>query len=193
MNNTSIPTIFRSRSLFSMLIGGAALLASGTAAFSKTAEEIDAAVNAAEKRFHTQVKGSADLTKKAKGILIMANVKKAGFVVGGEFGRGALRIDGKTVGYYKLAAASVGLQAGAASKDIVIAFMTDEALKGFQASKGWEAGVDGSIAIVKLGAGDSVTTTNTNKPVLGFVFGVKGLMADMSLKGTKFTKFVPKK
>jgi lipid-binding SYLF domain-containing protein len=182
----------RSRSVFSLLVGGAALLASATAAFSKTAEEIDASANAAMKRFTAEIKGAKEVIKNAKGILVMANVKKGGFVVGGEFGRGALRVKGKTVSYYKLAAASVGLQAGAESKDVILAFMTDEALKNFQSKKGWEAGVDGNVAIIKLGAGESVTTSKMNKPVIGFVFGVKGVLADVSVKGAKFTKYVPK-
>ena len=189
-----ISTLRPFRSLFSLLIGGTALLATSTAAFAgKTSEEIDASVNVALKRFHTSVAGSEEVIKKAKGVLIMPEVTKAGFVVGGEFGRGVLQIEGKTVSYYSLASASVGLQAGVQSKDIVVAFMTEESLKKFQAvKKGWDIGVDGAVVILDLGAGNSVSTKQLNQPVIGFVFGQKGLMADISLKGAKIKKFVPK-
>ena len=95
---------------------------------------------------------------------------------------------GKTVDYYNIAAASFGLQIGAQKKDILIAFMTDEALKQFRNSKGWEAGVDGNVALINIGAGGSIDTATIKDPVLAFVFDAKGLMADVSLKGSKFTK-----
>ena len=77
---------------------------------------------------------------------------------------------------------------GAESKDIVIAFMTREALDGFRASQGWEAGVDGNVALINIGAGERVDTRTIKDPIVGFVFDVKGLIADLSLKGAKFTK-----
>jgi lipid-binding SYLF domain-containing protein len=118
----------------------------------------------------------------------MPNVKKAAFIIGGEYGEGALRIGGKTAGYYNIVSGSFGLQIGAEAKDIVIAFMTREALDGFRASQGWEAGVDGNVALINIGAGERVDTRTIKDPIVGFVFDVKGLMADISLKGAKFTK-----
>jgi len=157
-------------------------------AFAETAKEIDASVDAALDRFYKQVKGSEELSREAKAMLIMPNVKKAGFIIGGEYGKGALRIDGKTVDYYRVISGSVGFQIGAEAKDIVILFMQDDALNSFRASKGWEAGVDGNVAIVTVGGGDSVTTRNVKEPISGFVYDVKGLMGDISLKGAKFSK-----
>jgi len=119
---------------------------------------------------------------------VMPGVTKAAVGVGGEYGEGALRVQGKSVGYYNFGAASYGLQIGAQAKDMIIAFMTDEALKNFQGSKGWEAGVDGNIAVIKLGAGGVLDTKSIKDPIVAFVFDVKGLMADISLKGGKFTK-----
>lgn len=190
----TISTFNPLRSLCTLLIGGTALVATSTSAMAgKTTEEINASVSVALKRFHTAIPGSEEVLKKAKGVLIMPEVKKGGFVIGGEFGRGALQIDGKTVGYYKLSAASVGLQAGAQSKDIVVAFMTDEVLQKFQAiKKSWDLGVDGNVVLLKLGAGETVTAKQMNEPVIAFVFGQKGLMADISLKGAKIKTFVPK-
>ena len=103
-------------------------------------------------------------------------------------GEGALRVDGKSVGYYSTTAGSIGLQAGAQSKSEVIVFMTEDALKAFQASSGWEAGVDGNIAVVEWGAGQSLTTVDVKDPIVGFIYGSKGLMYNLTLEGTKFTK-----
>ena len=154
----------------------------------KTAQEINASVNACLDRFYKQVKGGKELAGKAKGVLVLPGVVKAGLIVGGEYGEGALRVGGKTVSYYNLAAGSVGFQIGGEAKDIIMMFMTDAALKQFQASKGWEVGVDGNVAIVNIGGGERVDFTKMNDPIIAFVFDVKGLMADISLKGAKLTK-----
>jgi lipid-binding SYLF domain-containing protein len=160
--------------------------------WAKTAKEINAEVNACMDRFYKQVSGGKDVAAKAKGILVMPNVYKAGFIVGGEYGEGALRVGGKSSGYYNLASGSIGLQIGGEAKDIIIMFMTEEVLKQFQASKGWEVGVDGNIALINIGGGERVDFTKINDPIIGFIFDVKGLMADISLKGAKFTKITPK-
>jgi lipid-binding SYLF domain-containing protein len=160
----------------------------GGLVYAKTAKEIDASVDVALERFHNQVAGAKEFAKNAKGLLVLPSVKKAAFIVGGEYGEGALRIDGKTAAYYNLVSGSFGLQIGAQAKDIIIAFMTDEALTAFRASEGWEAGVDGNIALITVGAGGRVDTTTVRDPIVGFVFDVKGLMADVSLKGAKITK-----
>ncbi len=154
----------------------------------KTAKEIDASVDAALDRFYKQVDGAREFAKSAKGILVMPNVKKGAFIVGGEYGEGALRAGGKTVGYYNTASGSVGLQIGGEAKDIILCFMNAEALKKFRDSKGWEAGVDGNVALISVGAGGRVDSTTVKDPIVGFVFDVKGLMADVSLKGAKFSK-----
>ncbi|MGD8519608.1 MAG: YSC84-related protein [Desulfobacterales bacterium] len=154
----------------------------------KTAKEIDASADAALDRFFTQVEGAKEVASKAKALLILPDVKKAGLIVGGEYGQGALRIHGKTVDYYRLISGSIGIQIGAQVKDIVIAFMTDAALKSFRTSEGWEAGLDGNVALITVGGGASVTTMISNHPILGFVYDVKGFIGDFSLKGAKFTK-----
>jgi lipid-binding SYLF domain-containing protein len=158
----------------------------------KTAKEIDASVNACLDRFYKQVKGGKEMAAKAKGVLVMPNVVKAGLIVGGEYGEGALRVGGKTVSYYNLASGSVGFQIGGEAKDFVILFMTDAALKQFQASKGWEVGLDGNLALVNIGGGERVDFAKMKDPIIAFVFDVKGLMADISLKGAKFTQIEPK-
>jgi lipid-binding SYLF domain-containing protein len=153
-----------------------------------TSVEIDAEVDAALVRFYEQVPAAKDLAKKAKGILTFPKVLKAGFGVGGEYGEGALRVGGKSVGYYNTAAASVGLQIGVESRAEVLMFMTEEALDRFQASNGWEVGVDGSVTLIKVGVAGEIDTTTMRDPVIGFVFGEQGLMANLSLEGAKITK-----
>ncbi|MGD2186380.1 MAG: YSC84-related protein [Desulfobacterales bacterium] len=171
--------------LFSMLLLAFFL---SVPSYGKSGREIDTSVDVAMERFYRQVDGAREFAKNAKGLLVLPNVKKAAFIIGGEYGEGALRIDGKTVDYYNIVSGSFGLQIGAQGKDIIIAFMTGEALTAFRGSQGWEAGVDGNIALIDVGAGGRVDTTTMRDPIVGFVFDVKGLMADVSLKGAKITK-----
>jgi lipid-binding SYLF domain-containing protein len=154
----------------------------------KTAKEIDTSVDVAIERFHKQVKGAEEFVKASKGMLVMPNVVKGAFIVGGEYGEGALRIGGKSVDYYNTISGSIGFQIGGQSKDIILLFMTDEALEKFRASKGWEAGVDGNVALISVGAGAQADTATLKNPIVGFVFDTKGLIADISLKGAKFSK-----
>lgn len=154
----------------------------------RTAEEIDASVNAALDRFTKQVQGSRELLQTAKGVLVFAGVIKAGAGIGAEYGEGALRIGGKSAAYYSIAAASIGLQLGAQKKDIIIVFLEDTALRKFQASQGWQVGVDGSVVLIDVGANASIDTTKINQPVVGFVVGQKGLMYNLTLEGSKISK-----
>lgn len=154
----------------------------------RSAKEIDVSVDVALDRFKNEVPGAKEFLKNAKGVLVIPNVIRVGFGLGGEYGEGALLIDGKTIDYYSVAAGSFGFQIGAQSKNIVIIFMDENALTGFRDSLGWRAGVDGSVALIDYGAGGSVDTKNIQHPIVGFVFGVKGLMVNLSLEGSKFTK-----
>jgi len=155
-----------------------------------TDKAIDVAVDVTLEQFKKDIKGGDEFLKTAKGVLVFPSVFKAGVGVGGEYGEGALRIGGKTVDYYSTAAASIGFQLGMQTKRIIIVFMQDGALKKFRESKGWEAGVDGSIALVELGAGGTIDTTTIKDPIIGFVFGNKGLMFNLTLEGSKYTKIV---
>jgi len=154
----------------------------------KTAKEINSEVNDALKLFSKHVKGTKELLSNAKAVLVIPNIVKAGLGVGGEYGEGTLRIGGKTVAYYSLAAGSVGFQIGAQKTNLVLIFRQGEALKKFQASSGWKAGVDGSVAFIKEGAGASLDTMNVKDPIVAFLFGQQGLMASATIEGAKFTK-----
>ncbi len=156
--------------------------------YAKTAKEIDVSVDVALEKFHKQVKGAEEFAREAKGILVLPGVIKGAFIIGGEYGEGALRVAGGTVAYYNMAAGSFGLQIGGQSKDIIIMFMTKDALQSFRAGQGWEAGVDGNVALIDIGAGKGLSTYTGQDPIVGFVFDAKGLIADLSLKGSKFTR-----
>lgn len=151
-------------------------------------EEIEIRVNATVEVFNQRVKEGGQFLQNAKGILVFPNIVKAGFIIGAEFGEGALRINGKTVDYYRTTGASFGLQVGAQTKSIIIVFLEDEALRKFRNSAGWEAGVDGSIALVGTGAGGSIDSTNISDPIIAFAFGNKGLMLNLTLEGSKYTR-----
>jgi lipid-binding SYLF domain-containing protein len=158
------------------------------ASYAATANEIDTSVNASLNRFVKQVNGAQEFLDSAKGVLIIPKVMQGGLVVGAEYGEGALRIDGKTVGYYNIIAGSFGYQIGAQEKDIILVFMSDKVLKKFRNSKNWKAGVDAEVTVVKVGADESLNTMKFKQPVVGFVFGQKGLMAGATIEGSKFTK-----
>ncbi len=156
--------------------------------YAATAKEIDVSVDAALEKFRSTVLGAKDVLNMAKGILVIPRVTQAGLIAGGEYGEGALRIGGKTVDYYSIAAATFGLQLGAQEKDIIIAFMDDEALKKFRSSDGWQAGINGTVAAVDQGAEGSIDTTKMNQPIIGFVVGQRGLMVGANIEGAKFSK-----
>jgi len=162
-----------------------------TVSYAKTKGEINSSVNAAMKRFKKNVKGASEYLKVAKGVLVMPNITKAGFIVGGQYGQGAMKVGGKTVDYYSLAAGSVGWQIGAEKYDMVIIFVTEEALKKFRTSEGWEAGADAEVTMIAAGADVPVSTMVSQHPIMGFIIDQKGLMAGVSIKGAKFTKIKP--
>lgn len=157
-------------------------------AWAGSAAEIDAGVNSTLARFSKEVAGADNFLKSAKGALVFPKVYKAGIGIGGEYGEGALRIGSNTVDYYSTAAASIGFQLGAQAKSIIILFMQEEALKKFRDSEGWKVGVDGSVALVDIGAGKELSTQTIKDPIVGFIFDQKGLMYNLTLEGSKFTK-----
>lgn len=175
----------RALGLSVLLALAAALPVSAGAA---TAGEVEAKVKAALDRLHSEVKGSEAVTGKAAGVLVFPEVLKAGFVIAGEGGEGALRVGGRTRDYYTIFSGSVGFQAGGQKRDIIIAFMDAASLKKFEASDGWKAGVDGSVALIDTGAGAAIDVTRIKEPIVGFVVGQKGLMAGVSVDGSKITK-----
>jgi len=150
--------------------------------------QIDAGVDAALSNLYAKAAGSKELADKALGVLVIPKVVTAGFVIGGSYGQGALRKHGVTTGYYSVASGSVGLLAGAEQKSIYMLFMNDEVLQKFETSKGWTAGADASVALINMGAAARIDTKTAQQPIIGFVISNAGLMANLSLDGTKFNK-----
>ena len=149
---------------------------------------IDADVDGAVQKLYAQDPGSRALVAKARGMLVFPSIVSAGFVVGGSYGKGALRVRGNTTGYYSTTSGSVGLLAGADSKAVYILFMTDEALNKFRASNGWTAGADASVSVLKAGASVDTDTQTIRQAVVGYVLTNAGLMANLAIDGTKVSK-----
>jgi len=168
-------------------LAAAALLMSAVS-FGATSAEIDERVHVAMHQFYDLNPQHKDLVARAKGVLVFPRITKGGVGVGGEFGEGALRIDGKDVAYYSVSSASVGLTLGLAKHKEVILFMTQESLDKFTNSHGWTIGADTNVAVLSKGAGGDYDSKTLQRPILGFVFGEKGLIGDVSLEGAKITK-----
>jgi lipid-binding SYLF domain-containing protein len=156
--------------------------------FAATKAQIDARADGALAHFFALNPKHKELADKAVGILIFGRVTKGGAGVAGEFGEGALRINGATAAYYSITSASVGLTLGVARHSEVILFMTQESLDKFTKGHDWSVGADTSFALVSKGAGGQYDSATLHKPILGFIFGEKGLMGDLSFEGSKITK-----
>ena len=152
-----------------------------------SAKEIDEKVDVALDVLRNEMQSGLDYLN-AKAVLIIPGAIKAGFVVGGEYGEGVLRIHGKTVDYYCLAAGSLGFQFGLQQRSVVLAFMEDEALKKFREGSGWKVGADGSVVLADTGVSGFADTATADAFIIGYVFGQRGLMVNVSLEGAKFTK-----
>jgi lipid-binding SYLF domain-containing protein len=178
----------RGNAIHIVLIAALALLGAIRPGAAASAGEINASVTRTLERFYQQVPGARELGAKAAAVLVFPTIVKAGFGFGGEYGEGAMRIGGKTAGYYNTLAASFGFQIGAQARSVIIMFMTSEALASFRRVDGWKVGVDGSVAIVTVGAGGSIDTDKITSPVVGFVVDPKGLMYNLTLEGSKISR-----
>jgi len=140
------------------------------------------------RRLYAIAPSSRQLVADAAGVLVFPRALSAGLVVGGEIGNGELRVKGRHAGYYRTTSASVGLQAGAQSKALVFLFTDADALRRFQDSKGWSVGADASVALLKIGANGEIDINSARAPVVAFALTNMGLMANLSVEGTKITR-----
>jgi lipid-binding SYLF domain-containing protein len=149
---------------------------------------IDSNVDATLSRLYNIVPGSREMVEKAAGVLVFPSVVGGSFVVGAEYGRGALRIDGRTEGYYSTTAGSIGFQAGGQSKAVIYVFNTHEALDKFRNSNGWTVGADATVTIATVGANASVNNQTIQQPVVGYVLTNVGLEVGASVQGAKINR-----
>lgn len=155
------------------------------------AAQIDRDADFALRKLYDSTPEARKLAARAKGILVFPGIVKGGFLFGAYYGDGALRKNGRTVGYYNNSAFSYGLQAGVQSFGYALFFMSDGALNYLNQSSGWEIGVGPSIVIVDAGMARNLTTTTLQHDIYGFVFDQKGLMAGLGLQGSKITRINP--
>jgi lipid-binding SYLF domain-containing protein len=164
--------------------------ASGNGRITGTGPQIDGHVQDALEEMYTTFPGSREFAARASGILVIPNVTKAGLFLAGSYGEGALMIGGATVEYFSYASASFGVQIGAQQSRQVLFFMTTEVLRNFRTSDGFELGVDAEYAVQNEGASIGLSSTTSNKPILGIVFGQRGLIAGASLEGAKYSRLI---
>lgn len=157
----------------------------------KSANRLNADVDASIKKFKKEVEGGAKFLSQVKGYLVFPTVIKGGFIVGAEYGEGALRVNGTTKHFYNMTSASIGYQAGVQEHSVLIAFITEASLNNFIKSNGWEAGVDGAITVADWGKSKDITSISYEKPIVAFIYGAEGLMLGVSIEGTKFQRIVP--
>jgi lipid-binding SYLF domain-containing protein len=169
----------------SSLFVAAISVASSANAISKT--DLDTEVKNTVEKCKAEVKGCGDITGKAAGILVFPDVTKGGIGIAYESGKGALLENGKTVGYYKTSSASLGATLGVGSKSVIVALKTPEELAKFKKSSGWEVGADSAVAMLDTGAAGSIDTNSIKADVVGIVFGETGVIADISVKGSKIS------
>lgn len=156
---------------------------------SASTQEIDQEVKLSMEHFYKKVHGAQELVSKAKGVLVLPKVYQIGLGLGLQFGKGALLVQGQNNGYYSINGASIGLTAGMRKKSIVLLFMNDQMLEKFMNSKGWRAGIDASVSIVKAASEGFVDTKDVHdKSIIAFVFDQTGLMFNFSLEGSRFTR-----
>lgn len=170
------------------LLGACTTTGEGSGDPAARRQAIDASADSALSRLYQQHEGTRELVASARGVLVFPSFVSAGFVFGAGSGQGVLRKAGKSSGYFRMTEASAGLLAGAQSQAVFILFMTDEALKRFEASSGWTAGVDATITLINAGANAKVTTQTARQEVIGFVMSNAGLMGNVSMNGNRITR-----
>jgi lipid-binding SYLF domain-containing protein len=161
------------------------------ASLAPSASEIDKNVTAALSELYAHNEGAKALAGKARAVLVFPDIKKGAFVIGAQYGYGALRRGRRTLGYYRTSAASYGFQAGVKKFGYALFFMTPSALSYLEKSAGWAIGTGPSVVVVDQGMARSLTTTSLRSDVYAFVFDQKGLMAGIGIEGSKITKVTP--
>jgi lipid-binding SYLF domain-containing protein len=176
--------------VLSLMIGSAHGF-SPTIALTVSASAIDRDARSVLNKLYKHTPAAKTLADKAVAVLVFPSIVKGGFIIGGQFGDGALRKNGKSVAYYRSLAGSYGYQAGIQSFGYVLFFMDDASLAYLNNSDGWELGVGPSLVVLDEGFGKNLSTTTLQKGVYAVIFDQTGLMAGMGIQGTKITRINP--
>jgi len=160
-------------------------------ALAASAREIDSNVTQMLTILYQKQPDAKVLGDKAVAVLVFPKIVKGGFVIGGQYGDGALRKHGQTVAYYRSIAASYGFQAGVQTFGYVLLFMDEPSVQYLDKSGGWELGTGPTLVVADKGVGKSMSTTTLHKGVYAFIFNQKGLMGGTGIQGTKITKINP--
>ena len=176
-----------------LIIAVVAITALPANSIAASAARIDADARVALSQLYAVSPAARHIGRRAKAVLVFPSIVKAGFFFGGQYGEGALLSGGKTLGFYNTVAASYGLQAGAQKFGFAMFFMNNNALSYLHRSEGWAIGTDPNIVIVDVGAGEALTTTSLRRGIYTFFFNQKGLMAGLTLQGSKITPIRPRR
>lgn len=152
-----------------------------------TAEDLDRDSLQALQTLYKTEPVAKTLAKNAKGILIFPNIVKAGLVFGGSYGEGVLLKGTQVIDYYNSVAGSWGLQIGAQSYGYAVFLMTDDAVNYVEKTKGWELGVGPTVVVVDSGVAKNISSSSLKSDAYAFIFNQQGLMAGVSIEGTKIS------
>ncbi len=94
-------------------------------------------------------------------------------------------------GYYNSFTGSWGLQAGAQSYSYVVFLMSSKAVSYIHRSKGLEIGVGPTVVVVNEGIAKNLSSSTLKDDAYAFIFDQQGLMAGISIEGTKITRIKP--
>jgi lipid-binding SYLF domain-containing protein len=188
MQRSTLMTAASSAALAFFVLAGCTTNRAPSPTVAEQERRIDDGVDTTLATLYSSAPGSRELASKARAVLVFPAVRAAGFVVGGEYGRGALQAHGRTLGYYRTTGVSLGLQAGAQSKALVFMFMTQQALDRFLSGNGWTAGADASVALLKVGANGAIEGSGAPGGVVAFALTNEGLMAAATVDGTRVSR-----
>jgi lipid-binding SYLF domain-containing protein len=164
------------------------LIAAVTPSLAASAEDLDKDSLQALQTLYKNNATAETLSRNAKAILVFPKVVKAGLVFGGSYGEGVLMTGARVTDYYNSVSASWGWQVGAESYAYVVFLMSDKAVKYLQTSKGWEFGVGPTVVLVNEGVAKNLSTTTLKNDAYAFVSDQQGLMASLSIEGTKISR-----
>ena len=178
------------RNLLTLILATAAIVSMGVMnqASAATAEDLDKDSRQALQTLYKTEPVAETLSRTAKAVLVFPNIVKAGLVFGGSYGEGELIEGSKVVDYYNSVTGSWGLQAGAQSYGYAVFLMTDKAIQYVKDTKGWEIGVGPTVVVVDEGVAKNLSTSSLKDDAYAFIFSQQGLMAGVSIEGTKISR-----